>query len=116
MSDKSHRQSLLKFHLETIADGPAEHIEGDIYEVVGDNNHAWDITIKGLCVAALRRIKALEDQLGRYSMDAGQADQRMAESYACREALGFDPKSDHVAPVDLTSKIAELRRQAGGDA
>ncbi|MCK2185705.1 hypothetical protein [Halomonas getboli] len=59
-------------------------------------------------LALLERIEQLEYQLGRYSMSAGHADQRRAESRACREALGFDPESEHVSPSDLRGAINKL--------
>lgn len=49
----------------------------------------------------------LRAELERYSMDAGHAEQRQAESRACREALGFEPDSDHVSPADLREAIAK---------
>lgn len=59
-------------------------------------------------LALLDRLDAAEHQLSRYSMCAGQADQRRAESRACREALGFDPDSEHVSPSDLREAISKL--------
>ncbi|GAA6543114.1 hypothetical protein nublan003_02330 [Klebsiella pneumoniae] len=41
----------------------------------------------------------------RYSMSAGHADQRMAESRAVRSALGFKPDADDVSPSDLVEAI-----------
>lgn len=48
---------------------------------------------------------ALASENSRYSMSAGQADQRMAESRAVREALGFNQGADDVSPSDLVDKI-----------
>lgn len=45
---------------------------------------------------------------GRYSMSAGQADQRMSESRAVRSALGFQEDADDVSPSDLVEKIQSL--------
>ena len=45
---------------------------------------------------------------GRYSMSAGQADQRMSESRAVRSALGFQEDADNVSPSDLVEKIQSL--------
>ncbi|EPC6518393.1 hNH endonuclease [Escherichia coli] len=51
---------------------------------------------------------ALTAENGRYSMSAGQADQRMAESRAVRSALGFQEDADDVSPSDLVEKIQSL--------
>lgn len=48
---------------------------------------------------------ALAAENARYSMSAGQADQRMSESRAVRAALGFNPDADDVSPSDLVEKI-----------
>ncbi|UTJ46615.1 hypothetical protein NLZ15_17485 [Atlantibacter subterranea] len=54
------------------------------------------------------RSEALAAELARYSMPAGEADQRMAESRAVRQALGFGRDADDVAPVDLVERINAL--------
>ncbi|WP_313707924.1 hypothetical protein [Atlantibacter hermannii] len=54
------------------------------------------------------RSDALAAELARYSMPAGEADQRMAESRAVRQALGFGQDADDVAPVDLVERINAL--------
>ncbi|MFW7509727.1 hNH endonuclease [Escherichia coli] len=51
---------------------------------------------------------ALTAENCRYSMSAGQADQRMAESRAVRSALGFQEDADDVSPSDLVEKIQSL--------
>ncbi|WP_438429838.1 hypothetical protein [Escherichia coli] len=51
---------------------------------------------------------ALTAENGRYSMSAGQADQRMAESRAVRSALGFQEDADDVSPSDLVENIQSL--------
>ncbi len=51
---------------------------------------------------------ALTAENGRYSMSAGQADQRMAESRAVRSALGLQEDADDVTPSDLVEKIQSL--------
>lgn len=56
----------------------------------------------------LVRANALTAENGRYSMSAGQADQRMAESRAVRSALGFQEDADDVSPSDLVEKIQSL--------
>ncbi|WP_338525806.1 hypothetical protein [Erwinia aphidicola] len=57
----------------------------------------------------------LQDQLQRYSMSAGQVDQRKSESDAVRVALGFSADADDVAPCDLVDAIAALQEQLGND-
>ncbi|EEZ0797227.1 hypothetical protein ACV3DO_003886 [Escherichia coli] len=54
------------------------------------------------------KCSALTAENGRYSMSAGQADQRMAESRAVRSALGFQEDADDVSPSDLVEKIQSL--------
>ena len=54
------------------------------------------------------RSDALAAELARYSMPAGEADQRMAESRAVRQALGFGQDVNDVAPVDLVERINAL--------
>ncbi|PXB01170.1 hypothetical protein [Pectobacterium carotovorum] len=61
------------------------------------------------------RIAALEQQLGRYSMSAGQADQRMAESRHARQELGFGVDAEDVSPSDLVAAIAEIRQQLAAE-
>ncbi|HFD7769988.1 TPA: hypothetical protein ACF54Y_005103 [Klebsiella variicola] len=65
-----------------------------------------------------RRNAELGGELSRYSMSPGQADQRMCESRAARDALGFGKDADDVAPINLreridgmTARIAELESQ-----
>ncbi|WGL57866.1 hypothetical protein [Kluyvera intermedia] len=48
-------------------------------------------------------------QLSRYSMSPGQADQRMCESRAARDALGFGKDADNVAPRDLRERIDGMK-------
>lgn len=59
------------------------------------------------------RIAALQEQLSSYSMSAGQADQRKAESDAVRVALGFSADADDVSPSDLVDAIVALQEQVG---
>ncbi|MDF3830734.1 hypothetical protein P3T83_23920 [Pseudocitrobacter sp. 2023EL-00150] len=54
------------------------------------------------------RCEALDAENARYSMSAGQADQRMSESLAVREALGFNRLADDVSPSDLVDKIKSI--------
>ncbi|MEI7195010.1 hypothetical protein WCT81_04595 [Pectobacterium versatile] len=58
---------------------------------------------------------ALTNQLNRYSMSAGEADQRMNESRYVREALGFKADADDVSPRDLVEAIAEVGAKAVDD-
>ncbi|EOU9618865.1 hypothetical protein ACOJM8_000962 [Klebsiella aerogenes] len=59
---------------------------------------------------AKRRITELEDKLSRYSMSAGEADQRRSESRAVRDALGFREDANNVAPIDLRTCINDLEK------
>ncbi|MBY7281500.1 hNH endonuclease [Escherichia ruysiae] len=54
------------------------------------------------------KCEALAVENARYSMSAGQADQRMSESCAVREVLGFDRSADDVSPSDLVDKIKSI--------
>lgn len=56
-----------------------------------------------------KRIADIQEQLARYSMSPGEADQRRCESRAVRDALGFGKDADNVAPVDLREKIDAFR-------
>lgn len=66
--------------------------------------------------AALEREAALAEKLGRYSMCAGHAEQRRAESRAVRKELGFGEDADDVSPRNLLDAIArrDLIKQAQG--
>ncbi len=65
---------------------------------------AADATIENLQM----QVEKLAAENARYSMSAGQADQRMAESCAVREALGFNQDADDVSPSDLVDKIKSI--------
>ena len=54
------------------------------------------------------KCRELAAENGRYSMSAGQADQRMSESRAVRSALGFQEDADDVSPSDLVEKIKSI--------
>ncbi|HBR2960509.1 TPA: hypothetical protein L9R18_003306 [Klebsiella pneumoniae] len=56
-----------------------------------------------------RRNAELGGELSRYSMSPGQADQRMCESRAARDALGFGKDADDVAPIDLRERIDGMK-------
>lgn len=58
--------------------------------------------------ASNERLVQLAAENARYSMSAGQADQRMSESQAVRFVLGFQKDSDDVSPSDLVEKIQSL--------
>jgi hypothetical protein len=51
---------------------------------------------------------ALAAENSRYSISAGQADQRMAESCSVRAALGFNPDAEDVSPSDLVESINKI--------
>ncbi|HBS7469060.1 TPA: hypothetical protein MAQ80_003445 [Klebsiella pneumoniae] len=55
-----------------------------------------------------KAFKQLAAENARYSMSAGHADQRMAESRAVRSALGFRPDADDVSPSDLVEAINQI--------
>ena len=55
-----------------------------------------------------KAFKQLAAENARYSMSAGHADQRMAESRAVRSALGFKPDADDVSPSDLVEAINQI--------
>ncbi|MDS7909641.1 hypothetical protein PTQ57_29990 [Klebsiella pasteurii] len=63
-------------------------------------------------VTEVEKLRAERDRLAaenaRYSMSAGHADQRMAESRAVRSALGFKPDADDVSPSDLVEAINQI--------
>lgn len=60
-------------------------------------------------IADRDRAQKAEAQLARYSMSAGEADQRASESRAVRNALGFCEEADYVAPCDLVDAINAMR-------
>lgn len=51
----------------------------------------------------------LRAKLARYTMDAGHAEQRQAESRAVRKALGFGEDADDVSPRELENAIDRLK-------
>ncbi|EPK4544203.1 hypothetical protein M1I87_004442 [Serratia marcescens] len=61
--------------------------------------------------AALAAIQAQGLENARYSMSAGHADQRMAESRSVRAALGFNPDADDVSPSDLVDAINKINAE-----
>ena len=63
----------------------------------------------------IERIAELEAELGRYSMCAGHAEQRRAESRAIRQALGFEPDADDVSPNDLLMALVRIKAEWQAD-
>lgn len=87
-----------------------------IYTVMSDELSP-PITGEAFCTDMVRysdysaleaKCTALAAENGRYSMSAGQADQRMSESRAVRSALSFQEDADDVSPSDLVEKIQSL--------
>ncbi|MFK8258285.1 hypothetical protein ACFL9S_10915 [Erwinia sp. AnSW2-5] len=56
-------------------------------------------------------VAALQENLSRYSMSPGWADQRQNESKYVREVLGFGADADDVSPKDLVDAITALQEQ-----
>ena len=52
-----------------------------------------------------------EEELERYSMEPGRADQYACEAKAMRVALGFTADAVDVAPVDLVERINQQRAE-----
>ena len=78
----------------------------EVQEIIKNLEGSGELSIKEekyLKVAKLCMQLAAEN--ARYSMSAGHADQRMAESRAVRSALGFNPDADDVSPSDLVEAI-----------
>lgn len=78
----------------------------DVIESLESNSELSIKEEKYLKVAKLCLQLAAEN--ARYSMSAGHADQRMAESRAVRSALGFKPDADDVSPSDLVEAINQI--------
>lgn len=88
-------------------------LPGDL--LVGESHAAYLVrklnesaTLKADRDAQQKRADALAVENARYSMSAGQADQRMAESRAVRASLGFNPDAEDVSPSDLVEAINQL--------
>lgn len=78
--------------------------------------HYDEADCDGLCLAEDCELARLDGQYlphangGHWAvLNPGAADQCRAEAKACREALGFDPESKHIAPRDLRLSIEALR-------
>lgn len=91
---------------------------GEINDLgIGDEPGALAWNFQQLRIEALlaerdadkKRIADMQEQLARYSMSPGEADQRRCESRVVRDALGYCMDSQNVAPVDLYVKIEEMR-------
>lgn len=80
-----------------------------VNELIASLENAGELSIKETKVMALAKaFKQLAAENARYSMSAGHADQRMAESRAVRSALGFKPDADDVSPSDLVEAINQI--------
>ncbi|HHT0127158.1 TPA: hypothetical protein ACTW2L_004810 [Raoultella planticola] len=80
-----------------------------VNELIQSLESAGELSIKETKVMALAKaFKQLAAENARYSMSAGHADQRMAESRAVRSALGFKPDADDVSPSDLVEAINQI--------
>lgn len=81
----------------------------EVQEIIKNLESGGELSIKEekyLKVAKLCVQLAAEN--ARYSMSAGHADQRMAESRAVRSALGFKPDAGDVSPSDLVEAINQI--------
>ncbi|HBE9083090.1 hypothetical protein [Serratia fonticola] len=90
-----------------------DHI-GCFESVNGESPHAKYVSAASPAVV-LELLAALEEkdrQLARYSMSAGQADQRLCESRAVRIALGFGEDAIDVAPYYLVEAIQAIRSRS----
>lgn len=80
-----------------------------VNELIASLESAGELSIKETKVMALAKAyQQLAAENARYSMSAGHADQRMAESRAVRSALGFKPDADDVSPSDLVEAINQI--------
>ena len=80
-----------------------------VNELIQSLESAGELSIKETKVMELAKAyQQLAAENARYSMSAGHADQRMAESRAVRSALGFKPDADDVSPSDLVEAINQI--------
>ncbi|MGK3429752.1 hypothetical protein [Klebsiella pneumoniae] len=80
-----------------------------VNELIKSLESAGELSIKETKVMELAKAyQQLAAENARYSMSAGHADQRMAESRAVRSALGFKPDADDVSPSDLVEAINQI--------
>ncbi|HDU3501615.1 TPA: hypothetical protein QIW77_002971 [Klebsiella pneumoniae] len=80
-----------------------------VNELIASLESAGELSIREQKFLKLAKaFKQLAAENARYSMSAGHADQRMAESRAVRSALGFKPDEDDVSPSDLVEAINQI--------
>ncbi|MEB7546981.1 hypothetical protein [Klebsiella grimontii] len=80
-----------------------------VNELIQSLESAGELSIKEQKYLDLAKAyQQLAAENARYSMSAGHADQRMAESRAVRSALGFKPDADDVSPSDLVEAINQI--------
>lgn len=80
-----------------------------VNELIQSLESAGELSIKERKYLELAKAYVqLAAENARYSMSAGHADQRMAESRAVRSALGFKPDADDVSPSDLVEAINQI--------
>ncbi|WP_117135521.1 hypothetical protein [Klebsiella variicola] len=80
-----------------------------VNELIASLESAGELSIREQKFLKLAKaFKQLAAENARYSMSAGHADQRMAESRAVRSALGFKPDADDVSPSDLVEAINQI--------
>ena len=80
-----------------------------VNELIASLESAGELSIKERKYLDLAKAyQQLAAENARYSMSAGHADQRMAESRAVRSALGFKPDADDVSPSDLVEAINQI--------
>lgn len=80
-----------------------------VNELIQSLESAGELSIREQKFLKLAKaFKQLAAENARYSMSAGHADQRMAESRAVRSALGFKPDADDVSPSDLVEAINQI--------
>ena len=80
-----------------------------VNELIASLESAGELSIREQKFLKLAKAyQRLAAENARYSMSAGHADQRMAESRAVRSALGFKPDADDVSPSDLVEAINQI--------
>lgn len=80
-----------------------------VNEIIASLESAGELSIREQKFLKLAKAyQQLAAENARYSMSAGHADQRMAESRAVRSALGFKPDADDVSPSDLVEAINQI--------
>lgn len=83
--------------------------QGDLEQMASRSYNVCDPEMAASISLKTKNCIKLIDELLRYSVSAGQADQYQAEAEACRKALGFPVDSDDVAPVDLVAAIEAIK-------